>query len=166
MSLNYSFIETMNLLIEALNYGIMKCIIISTLILVYLYYKNESKLIKYISIGINLLLIFVISFYYVSDILKFNFIGLVNNMYFYFFNCILYLILNSFVNLKYKIINCIIYWVSLINILFSLFITHYLHNIDIYVLGNIYPMIKFGNIIYIIYYILLIIHFLKIKKRI
>ena len=78
---------------------------------------------------------------------------------------IIYLIIMSLIsfNTKYKKINYIIYGLSLIFILFSLFMTHYLSNNTLIVIGNIYPMIKFGNIIYISYYLLLCITFVKNK---
>ena len=62
---------------------------------------------------------------------------------------------------KYKKTNYIIYGLSLINLLFSLFMTHYLNNVTLIVIGNIYPMIKFGNIIYIVYYTFMCITFVK-----
>ena len=78
---------------------------------------------------------------------------------------LLYLIIMILVSCKtkYKKTNYVIYGLSLIFILFSLFMTHYLSNITLIVIGNIYPMIKFGNIIYISYYILLCIIFVKHK---
>jgi len=64
-------------------------------------------------------------------------------------------------NNKYKKTNYIIYGISLINLLFAIFMTHYLNNQTLIVIGNIFPMIKFGNIIYILYYIFLILIYIK-----
>ena len=66
--------------------------------------------------------------------------------------------------IKYKKTNYIIYGLSLILLLFSLFMTHYLGNNTLIVIGNIYPMIKFGNIIYFVYYTFIFLLFIK-KKR-
>ena len=166
MSLNYNFIETLKLLLDSLKYGVMSAIIIGMIIFVILLIMHkENKKTNYIVSIINLLLIIIISIYYIKDIIKFNFSNPINNIYFYFFNTIIYLIIMSIVSFKtkYKKTNYIIYGLSLIFILFSLFMTHYLSNITLIVIGNIYPMIKFGNIIYIIYYLLLCISFIKCK---
>ncbi len=159
MSLNYSFIDTLNLLFQSLKYEVMIAIIISIIILTVLLILNkDNKKTNYIVTIINSVFIIIISIYYLKDIINFNFSNPLNNIYFYFFNSIIYLIINSIVCFKnkYKKTNYIIYALSLINLLFSLFMTHYLNNNTLIVIGNIYPMIKFGNIIYIIYYIYLI----------
>jgi len=168
MSLNYNFIETLKLLLTSLKYGVMIAIIISMIIFVILLIMHkENKKTNYIVSIINLLLITIISIYYIKDIIKFNFSNPINNIYFYFFNTIIYLVIMSIITfkIKYKKINYIIYGISLIFILFSLFMTHYLENSTLIVIGNIYPMIKFGNIIYIIYYMLVFITFIKIGKK-
>ena len=168
MSLNYNFIETIKLLLTSLKYGVMVAIIMSMIIFVILLIMNkENKRTNYIVSIINLLLIIVISIYYIKDIIRFNFNNPINNIYFYFFNTIMYLVVMSIITfkIKYKKTNYIIYGISLIFILFSLFMTHYLENATLIVIGNIYPMIKFGNIIYIIYYILVFITFIKIGKK-
>ena len=66
----------------------------------------------------------------------------------------------SIINLKinYRKINYIFYGLVLINLLYSLFMTYYLSGIELIVIGNIFPMIKFGNIIYLIYYIFILIN--------
>ena len=166
MSLNYNFIETVKLLLDSFKYEVMIAIIISMIIFVILLIINkENKKTNYIVSIINLLLIIIISIYYIKDIIKFNFSNPINNIYFYFFNSIIYLIIMSIISFKtrYKKANYIIYGISLIFILFSLFMTHYLSNSTLIVIGNIYPMIKFGNIIYIIYYLLVCISFIKCK---
>ena len=166
MSLNYNFIETLKLLLDSLKYGVMIAIIISmTIFVMLLIMHKENKKTSYIVSIINLTLIIVISIYYIKDIIKFNFSNPINNIYFYFFNTIIYLTLMSIISFKteYKKTNYIFYGFSLIFILFSLFMTHYLSNTTLIVIGNIYPMIKFGNIIYITYYLLLCISFIKCK---
>ena len=163
MSLNYNFIETLKLLLKSFKYEVMIAIIISSIILtIMLILNRDNKKTKYIVSTINFVLIIIISIYYIKDIIKFNFTNPINNIYFYFFNSIIYLILMCTITFKtkYKKTNYIIYGLSLINLLFSLFMTHYLSNSTLIVIGNIYPMIKFGNIIYIVYYIMLCIKFI------
>ncbi len=168
MSLNYNFIDTLKLLLSSLKYEIMIAIIISIIIIVLLLILNkDNKKTNYIVSIINFILIINISIFYIKDIVKLNFNNPTNNIYFYFFNSIIYLIIMSLINFKteYKKINYIIYGMSLINLLFSFFMTYYLNNNTLIVIGNIYPMIKFGNIIYIGYYIFLSIIFIKVKLK-
>lgn len=163
MSLNYNFVETLKLLLNSLKYSVMIAIIISMIIFTILLIINkDNKKTNYIVSIINLILIIIIGIYYLKDIIRFNFNDPFNNIYFYFFNSIIYLIIMSLISFKtkYKKINYIIYGFNLINILFSLFMTHYLSNSTLIVIGNIYPMIKFGNIVYVIYYIFVCINFI------
>ena len=166
MSLNNNFVDTLKLLFDSFRYEIMISLIIGISIFIALLIINEkNKKINYIICIINILVIIIISLYYMKGIISFKFSNPINNIYFYFLNSIIYLITMCIINfkIKYKKINFIIYGISLINILFSLFMTHYLNNQTLIVIGNIYPMIKFGNIIYISYYIIIIIIF--INKR-
>ena len=63
--------------------------------------------------------------------------------------------------LKYKNIYYILYVTILINILFSLFMTLYLKDNTLLVLGNIYPMMKINNIVFVLYYVLLTIKVIR-----
>ena len=160
MSLNYNIIDTFKLLINAFKYNVFYSIIIgSILFVIILIINKDKKIIKYIILGLNIILIAFISYYYIKSILTFKFSNPINNMHFYFFNSIIYLIIMTILNfkIKYKKINYIFYGLVLINLLYSLFMTHYLSNVEIIVIGNIFPMIKIGNIIYLIYYIVMII---------
>ena len=166
MSLNYNFIETLKLLLTSLEYEIMLAIIVSMIIYITLLIINkDNKKTNYIVSIINFILIIIICIYYIKDIIKFNFKNPLNNIYFYFFNSIVYLIIISIIlfKSKYKRVNYIAYGISLIFLLFSIFMTHYLSNITIVVIGNIYPMIKFGNVIYIIHYIFMCITFVNLQ---
>jgi len=161
MSLNYNIINTFELLSNSFKYDIFISIIISCILLVIILILNkDKKIINYVICGINLLLIVLICYYYIDSILTFKFSNPINNMYFYFLNSIIYLVIMIIINFKtkYKKTNYIFYGLILINLLYSLFITHYLGNIELIVIGNIFPMIKFGNIIYLSCYILLIIN--------
>lgn len=168
MSLNYNFIDTLKLLLVSLKYEVFIAIIISMIIFTVLLILNkDNKKTNYIVCIINLILIILISIYYIKDIITCNFSNPLNNIYFYFLNIIIYLIIMSITvfKTKYKKVNYIIYGIGLINILFSIFMTYYLNNNTILVIGNIYPMIKFGNIIMLIYYLLIIVSLVpKLKK--
>ena len=163
MSLDYNILETFKLLLNAFKYDIFIAIIIATITLVILFIINKNnKKINYLVYSINLILIVSISIYYIKDIISLKFNNPLNNIYFYFFNSIVYLIIMSIVlKNKYNNINYIMYGLSLIHLLFSLFMTHYLNNQTLIVIGNIFPMIKFGNIIYFLYYIFLIVIYIK-----
>ena len=170
MSLNYNIIDTLKLLKDAFKYNIFYSIIISsTLLVILLILNKEKKITNYIVMGINIILIGLICYFYIKDIFTLNFVNPINNIYFYFFNSIIYLIVWTIINFKtkYKKTNYIFYGISLINILYSLFMTHYLNNIPLIVIGNIFPMIKFGNILYFVYYILLLINLGRVlwKKK-
>lgn len=159
MSLNYNVIETFKLLGNAFKYPIFySIIIVSILLVIILILNKDKKITKYIVCTINLVLISLICYFYLNQIFSFKFTRPINNLYFYFFNSVVYLILMPIINFKtkYTKINYIIYGLVLINLLYSLFMTHYLSNINLIVIGNIYPMIKIGNIIYFIYYMFLI----------
>ena len=169
MSLNYNFIDTLKLLLDSFKYDIFIAIIISMIVFsIILILNKDNKKTNYIVSLINLILIIIISVYYIKDIITFKFSNPINNIYFYFFNSIIYLIIMSIIlfKTKYKKVNYIFYGLSLINLLFSLFMTHYLNNVTLIVIGNIYPMIKVGNIIYIVYYIFMCITFVKEKYTI
>ena len=168
MNLDYNIIETFKLLLQSFRYSAMISIVISSIIFtIVLILNKDKKIINYIILCINVILILFIGYYYIGDIITFKFSNPINNIYFYFFNTIIYLIIMSIISFKteYKKINFIIYGLSLVNILFSLFMTNYLNNITLIVIGNIFPMIKFGNIIYIGYYIFIILSIINIRYK-
>ncbi len=163
MSLDYNIIESLKLLLVSYKYNVMISINIASIILFIIFMLNKNKNInKYIISTINVLLIIIIGYYYIKDIFSFKYSNPINNIYFYFLNTILFLVIIGIRSIrnKVKILDYLVYNLSLINILFSLFMTYYLSNITLIVIGNIFPMIKFGNIIYILYYIYILIRFL------
>ena len=157
MSLNYGIIDTIKLFYPTLKNSMFVSIIIGIIILNVIYIYN-SRFIRYVSLVLSSLCICGILYYYIGDIITFNFRNPINNIYFYFFNSIIYLIISTiiFFKDKYKNINYICYCISIINISYSIFMTCYLNNSTLMVIANIFPMVKFGNILYIFYYILLI----------
>lgn len=168
MYLNYSITKLFALLIDYVyNYKIFIAIILSCIIYCTLYFVNiNNKKFNLLTLLINFILIVLIIYYYNSGLMQtgiFNHFS--HNMYFYFLNSIIYLVIVSVMFYKNKLKRmCIIsYGLGLIFLLFALFMTYYLSNIDIVVLGNIYPSIVFGNYIYFIYYFILIVFIIKNK---
>ena len=132
----------------------MISIIVSSIALFIICILNE-KVSKYIIITINVLLLFLIGKYYIKDIFSFEFSNPLNNMYFYFFNSVIFMIIFSIEAILNKLdkYDYIFNSLFLIFISFSIFMTHYLVNIPDIVIYNIYPMIKFGNILILVYYL-------------
>lgn len=164
MSLNYNIIDTFKLLINSFKHTFFIFSILAVLIYIFIIFFNRNrKISKTIVLFINIILIIIILYYYLISILSFKFNNPLNNIYFYFLNSIIYLIITIIIKCKrnYNIFEYVIYCISLVFIIFSCFITKYLSNVNILVIGNIYPMIKLGNIIYIIYYIYLIIKLIR-----
>ena len=67
--------------------GIILCSIVLCILFIY-----NKKLSKYLIIIINLILVFLIGKYYISDIISFKFSNPINNMYFYFFNSFIFIV--------------------------------------------------------------------------
>lgn len=157
MYLDYNVSKLFSLLLESIvNYKVFLMIIISSIIFIFIYLLNKNnKLFDMIVAIFNTFLIFIIIAFYKDNLFNLSILKHFNhNMYFYFFNTIIYLFIISFNLYKsiYKKINIIFYGISLIFILFSLFMTYYLTNNHLLILGNIYPSIVIGNFIYFIYY--------------
>ena len=76
----------------------------------------------------------------------------------YFLNSLIFMIVNLVLVLKNKYLKLNIYFyiLQIIFLLFSLFMTYYLKNAHLLIIGNIYPEITIGNYIYFIYYIAII----------
>ena len=151
-SIDYLFNSLITSIIE---YKVYIFIIISSIILLILLI-NKSKIIKYIVLGINIVVSMLILLNYNIHLFNINiFNHFIHNIYFYFLNSIIFMIINTIVMFKdrYYKTNSVFYIIHLIFILFSLFMTYYLSNNHYLVLFNIYPEIVLGNIIYIVYYI-------------
>lgn len=162
-SISYLF---QSLLDSIIDYRVYIFIIIcSLLLLILLLYK--SKIIKYIVLIINIIstiLILINYNYKLFSINTFNYF--IYNIYFYFLNSIIFMIISTIMIFKdkYYKFSVVVYIIHLIFITFSIFMTFYLNNNHYIVLINIYPEIVLGNIIYIIYYIIILIPYLTIIK--
>ena len=164
MSTSLSIKDTSLLFFNLLEYNIYRVLIFLGFIFVYiLINKKDNKIIKYIITIINTIVIGFICAYYLDDILTLKFSNLFNNIYVYFLSNIVFLLIFSITmyKLKYKNIYYILYVTILINILFSLFMTLYLKDNTLLVLGNIYPMMKINNIVFVLYYVLLTIKVIR-----
>ena len=165
MYLNYGFFKTFWLLVDCLiNNKIIWIIFICCLVLGFIIYLNRnSKIINYIISIINLLIIILIVYYYHNYILSnLVFKHFDKNIYFYFLNSIIYLLLFNIYFYKKKSFIVIHYLLCLSFIIFSLFMTNYLNNVHLIIIVNIYPMIVYGNYLYFIFYIIL---FVKCFKK-
>lgn len=164
MYLNYSIIETINLLISSiLEHTMMWIIIVCSIIYGIILHINKNK---YLVLIVNLFLIILILYFYHNYLFsRLIFIHFNHNIFFYFFNSIIYLITVSILLIKNNKLYTIHYIFILILLLYSLFITELVHNIPIITIGNIYPMIVIGNYLYLIYYIFIIIKMFKRKKK-
>ena len=159
-NIGYLFSSLINSIVD---YKVYIFIIISSIILLILL-LNKSKIMKYIVLVINIVITILIMVNYNTHLFNINiFNHFLYNIYFYFLNSIVFMIINTIVMFKdrcYKT-NSVFYIIHLIFILFSLFITYYLSNNHYLVLFNIYPEIVLGNILYFIYYFIIIITFVK-----
>ena len=165
-NLNYSIGKTISLLLQQLKISSFISVILTCILLgVILYINRANKLIKYIFIGINIVLLVFVLALYIKNIVKFNYTNPLKNIYVYFLNTIIYLITCIILNKKIyqNKLNLVLYILNKIGIVYSIIMTLYLKNITIVVIGNIFPQIFFGNILLIIGYVVLIIE--KIRSR-
>ena len=83
----------------------------------------------------------------------------------YFLNVIVYLATCIILNKKIyqSRLNLSLFILNKIGIAYSIIMTMYLKNITIIVIGNIFPQIFFGNILFIVSYIVLIITTIRQK---
>ena len=160
MSLNYSISKTLQMLIDSIvSYPMMQIIIICSLLLIIILMINKKRD-KYIVLAINLLIITLILLNYHDGLFSAKlFSNFIHNIYFYFLNSIIYftVMIISYFRIENKSFLHPFYLISIILITFSLFMTIYMKNNHLIVLGNIYPMIVIGNYLYFIFYIYLII---------
>lgn len=165
MYLDYDVGKLFRLLLDSIiNYKIFIFLLVSVVLYIILYLLNNNKF-KMFCILVNTFISIIIICFYHSNLFNLEIFKHFNhNMYFYYLNSIVYLNLINVLSYKNELnmFNLIIYGFSLILLLFALFMTKYLNNVDIIVLGNIYPSIVIGNTIYSISYIILIIKKIKI----
>ena len=168
MSINFNldlFISTLLNSFKSYFFGVL---ITCGVIFIYLVINNNNKISKYSVVLFNFITIVLINIFYFKKFILFQYSNPICNLYFYFINTIIYLILFTIsifkIKDKYRKLNYIYYGINIVFILYSLFYTHYLNNIPIIVIGNIYSFMIIGNILYILYYLFLLIVFLTKKK--
>ena len=165
-NLNYSISKTISLLFQQLKISSFVSVMLTCILLgVILYINRSNKLIKYIFIGINIILLVFVLALYIKNIVKFNYTNPLKNIYVYFLNTIIYLITCIILNKKIyqNKLNLVLYVLNKIGIAYSIIMTLYFKNVTIIVIGNIFPQIFLGNILLIISYVILIIE--KIRSR-
>ena len=155
MSIDLDFLDTWQLFLDSIRYDILLALIISSLLLCFICIINK-QVSKYLIIIVNIILLFFIGKYYIRDILTFNFSNPINNIYFYFFNGIVFITIFTLEAIfdyieKY---DYLFYALFLIFMSFSIFMSDYLDSS--LVIYNIYPMIKIGNMIMLLYYIVVL----------
>ena len=158
--INYNVGKTFSLLLDQFKMSSFLSILISCVLYGFILYLNrEKKITKYIFVSLNVLCILFIVCFYFSEILNFKYSHPFKNMYVYFLNLIIYLLIISILNKK--IINgkieLTLYIFSLIGIIYSIYVTIHLKYVNIIIIGNIFPEIFFGNILILINYIYIII---------
>ena len=94
MILNYNIIDAFKLLINSFKHTFFIFSILAVLIYIFIIFFNKNrKISKTIVLFINIILIIIILYYYLISILSFKFNNPLNNIYFYFLNSIIYLII-------------------------------------------------------------------------
>ena len=166
LNLNYNVGRIIKELFNCFDYTIMKYLIIASFLLFIVLCINK-RISKYIVWIISLIFVLFILFYYHKYLFSVDIFRFFNhNIYFYFMNTIIYLIcICVFYKSNKNIIFNVIYCLNFVFIFFSLFMTHYMHNNSLFVLGNIYPMIVIGNYIYFGFYIYIVLYVFLTKRR-
>ena len=158
--LNYGISKTFSLLLQQFKLSSFLSILISCVLFGFIIFLNkEKKTTKYIFIGLNISFIILILYLYFEGIMSFKYSHPFKNIYVYYLNSIIYLILITILSKRiiHSKLGILFYIFNLIGIFYSIYITIYLKNITIIVIGNIFPEIFFGNILIFINYIYMII---------
>jgi len=161
MYLEYNIIDTIKLFIDIINnYSMIKAIFLSGILLIILLFINsDNKKIKYIIFILYLILIMLLLYYYGNNLFD-GFESFINNLYGYIFSSIVVLILIPILYIKNILNKRVLIIEEVISIVFItslLYITHTFNNNTLLILGDTYPLVKIGNLTYIIYIIILLI---------
>lgn len=138
-------------------------------------FNLKTKNTNFLFLALNIILIGIILWTHginiINNIDSFFTVNLYKNVYFYLANMVLSLIIISKIlssnrsSISIKYIVCLFYYLLLTNLLFMLYISNYLKNIMLLVVGNTYPMVYFGNMIaFLMYIVLIVYHFFYTKK--
>jgi hypothetical protein len=176
-SINFTMKDAINLYarmithIEALPFIALIAIIFVVIVTINL----DNKNMRFLYLGMNLLLIVYIIFRFGMGILNhvdsFFSLTFMKNVYFYLANMVFALILICSIyrsarfekSIKYMV--SVFYLVILINLFIMLFMSDALSNNMVLILGNTYPMIYFGNIAAALMYGLLILYWLFVLPK-
>lgn len=176
-SIDFTTLEAVKLYTDMfLNISAFGLIALATTIYIVLLIINiDRKEMNYVFIGINaiIFMILVINYGYdtINNIDSFFNTNILKNIYFYYFNSMFVLcfvtsvLKNKRIEKSIKIFTIVVYGVSLVNLLLTLYMSQIVHNNTLYILGNTFPMFYFGNITnFVIYGILLLYWAFAMKK--
>ena len=151
-----NFNEMFKQLIDHLHYNSYIAILVSIILLFLLWFYNR-KIINYILVVLNVALVGEILIRS-NIVLKNVFDHFLYNYYFYQINIIIFLALATILYWKNKatVVSNIIYFLSLLCLLFIIFMQHYL-TYDFLIVSNVNVEIIVGNILCWIYYIWLVV---------
>lgn len=177
--LNYSFMDALNSYINmASDFKSFPIFAIGCLIVVLLIGLNlKTKNSNFLFYILNFLLLGIIivsnGFNIVDNIETFTQTNIFKNMYFYLFNMLVALIVmfkiyaSKRVSIGFKYYILVLYYFLIVNLFFMIHVSNYFNNIELMVIGNVYPMVLFGNIVCFILYGSIILNWLTLmpKKR-
>ena len=174
----YSFMDALNLYAKMsaqyLTFPIF--VVMGILLVLIIAFNMDNKNGNFIFIGLNIALTGVIIYSKGLDLVEhadilFN--SFIKNSYFYFVNTVIsFIVVSRIIHSKritktFKNVSLGFYLLIIVNLMFTIYISNYLSNIDIMVAINTYPMVYFGNIISFGLYIALFLDwavFMKKKK--
>ena len=175
--LDYTFTDALGSYVTmASSYKTFPIFAIAGLVFVLLIAFNiENKNANFIFYGLNIILLGIIAYSNGMDILNNIDIlldgNIFKNMYFYLLNAFVALIVVSKiysskrVSSTYKYIVMVLYYLLIVNLFFMIYVSNYFKNIKLLVIGNVYPMVYFGNIVCFIIYGSIILNWLVIMPK-
>lgn len=175
--LDYTFTEALSRYVAlAFDFKTFAIFAIAGLVFVLLIAFNiENKNANVLFYGLNILLLGIIAYTNGLDIIDhfdtFLSSNIFKNMYFYLFNMFICLIVISRIyaskrvttGFKYMIL--VLYYFLIVNLFFMIRVSNYFNNIKLLVIGNVYPMVYFGNIVCFMVYSLIILNWLVIMPK-
>lgn len=175
--LDYTFTDALSRYITmAFDFKTFSIFAIAGLVFVLLIAFNiENKNANFLFYGLNIILLGLIVYTNGLDIINhFDTLfsgNILKNMYFYLFNMFVALIVISKiysskrVSNSYKYMVLTLYYFLIVNLFFMIRVSNYFNNIKLLVIGNVYPMVYFGNIVCFIVYGSIILNWLIIMPK-
>lgn len=177
-SYNFSVSDAFNLYIKMFT-NISALVLIAAVVIIYcviLLVNIKKSSMNYIFIIFNILVLLFLIANYGNDTLNnidsFFDTNILKNIYFYYFNSMIYLCMSTSILKSKRIEDSIkstsifLYGITLINLLATLYMSYIVHNEALYVIGNTYPMYFFGNITMFLTYGLWLLYWLFVMKKV